>query len=136
MKKNLCRSNCVLLVLDGLLYICFSVYTVLGSYPLGNFITPDDTELQFIIILVYQFLFLFISKCISLKLKVDLSFRGAEIFTFVPKAVRVFGVVLSAILIIYSGIVKIHFTFSLMTAISVFSILLEFGITKMFRAAK
>lgn len=111
------------------------VYTVLGSYPIGSYITVDDIKIQLIAALIFEFVFFIISKIMSLKLKVDLSFKGKEIFNFVPKAVIISAVIIAVALIIYSLIVKINFEFAVMIIFMTFSILLEIGITRMFKTA-
>lgn len=113
--------------------IWFSAYTILGSYPLGNYITANDIEIQLIAVLIFEFVFFIISKLISLKLKIDISFKGKEILNFVPKSVVISAAVIADTLIIYSLIVKINFEFAVMIIIIAFSILLEIGITKMFK---
>lgn len=135
MNKILYFINCILLIINAVLGVCFSVYTILGSYPLGNYIATDDIEIQLIVALIFEFAFFIISKLISLKLNVDLSFKGKEILNFVPKAVMISAAVIAGALIIYSLIVKINFEFSVMIIVMTFSILLEIGITKMFKTA-
>lgn len=121
--------------MNAVLGVWFSVYTILGSYPLGSYITADDIEIQLIAALIFEFAFFIISKLISLKLNVDLSFKGKEILNFVPKAVMISAAVIAGTLIIYSLIVKINFEFAVMIIVMTFSILLEIGITKMFKTA-
>ena len=135
MNKVMYLIHCILLIINILLGIWFTVYTVLGSYPIGSYITADDIEIQLIAVLIFEFAFFIISKIISLKLKVDLSFKGKEIFNFVPKAVIISAVIIAAALIVYSLIVRINFEFAVMIIVMTFSILLEMGITKIFKTA-
>lgn len=127
--------NCILLFINVCLGIWFSAYTVLCSYPLGSYITADDIKIQLIAMIIFEFVFLIISKIISLKLKVDLSFKGKEILSFIPKAVIISAVIIAVALIIYSIIVKISFEFIIMIIVMTFSILLEIGITREFKIA-
>ncbi len=135
MNKAMYLIHCILLIINILLGIWFMVYTVLGSYPIGSYITVDDIKIQLIAALIFEFVFFIISKIMSLKLKVDLSFKGKEIFNFVPKAVIISAVIIAVALIIYSLIVKINFEFAVMIIFMTFSILLEIGITRMFKTA-
>lgn len=133
MKKIMYIMNCVLLIVNVILGIWFSAYTVLGSYPLGSYIIADDIEIQLIAVLIFEFVFFIISKIMSSKLKIDLSYKGKEIFNFVPKAVIISAVIITAALIVYSSIAKINFEFAIMIIVMTLSILLEIGITRMFK---
>lgn len=135
MNKIMYLIHCILLIINILLGVWFTVYTLLGSYPIGSYITADDIEIQLIAALIFEFAFFLISKIMSLKLKVDLSFKGKEIFNFVPKAVIISAVIIASALIVYSLIVKIHFEFAIMIIAMAFSILLEIGITRMLKTA-
>lgn len=135
MNKILYFINCILLIINAVLGIWFSIYTILGSYPFGSYITVDDIEIQLLTVLIFEFVFFIISKLISLKLKVDLSFKGKEVLNFVPKAVVISVSVIACTLIIYSLIIKINFEFAVMIIVIAFSILLEIGITRMFKTA-
>lgn len=135
MNKIMYLLNCILLIINAVLGIWFTVYTVLGTYPLGTYITADDIQIQLITILIFEFVFFIISKIMSLKLKIDLSFKGKEIFNFVPKAVIIAAVIIAASLIVYSLIVKINIEFAIMIIVMTFSVLLEIGITRMFKTA-
>ena len=135
MSKIIYLINCILLIVNVLLYIWFSIFTVLGTYPLGEYITKDDIEIQLTAALIFEFIFFIISKIMSLKLKIDLSFKGKEILNFIPKAVVILFVIIAMALIIYSIIVKINYEFIILIAVMTFSILLETGITKMFKIA-
>ncbi len=135
MSKIIYLINCILLIVNVLLYIWFSIFTVLGTYPLGEYITKDDIEIQLTAALIFEFIFFIILKIMSLKLKIDLSFKGKEILNFIPKAVVILFVIIAMALIIYSIIVKINYEFIILIAVMTFSILLETGITKMFKTA-
>lgn len=135
MNRIMYLIHCILLIINILLGIWFTVYTVLGSYPIGSYITADDIEIQLIAALIFEFAFFLISKIMSLKLKVDLSFKSKEIFNFVPKTVIISAVIIASALIVYYLIVKIHFEFAIMIITMAFSILLEIGITRMFKTA-
>lgn len=135
MNKAMYLIHCILLIINILLGIWFMVYTVLGSYPIGSYITVDDIKIQLIAALIFEFVFFIISKIMSLKLKVDLSFKGKEKFNFVPKAVIISAVIIVIALIVYSLIVKINIEFAIMIIVMTFSILLESGITRMFKTA-
>lgn len=69
MKKHLWIINLIFLVINLLLFLCFSVYTIIGSKPFGDFITDKDIEFQFVFSLIYQFIFFAISWIISKVLK-------------------------------------------------------------------
>lgn len=135
MNRIMYLINFILLIINVFLGIWFSVYTVLGSYPWGSYITSDDIEIQLIAALIFEFVFFIISKVMSMKLKVDLSFKGKEIFNFISKAVIISAVIIAAALIVYSLMVKINFQFAVMIIVMTFSILLEIGITRMFKTA-
>lgn len=135
MNRIMYLIHCILLIINVFLGVWFTVYTILGSYPIGSYITADDIEIQLIAALIFEFVFFIISKIMSLKLKVDLSFKGKEIFNFVPKAVIISAVIIASALIVYSLIVKIHIEFAIMIITMAFSILLEIGITRMLKTA-
>ncbi len=135
MNKIMYLIHCILLIINVFLSIWFTAYIVLGSYPIGSYITADDIKIQLIATLIFEFVFFIISKIMSLKLKVDLSFKGKEIFNFVPKAVIISAVIIVIALIVYSLIIKINIEFAVMIIVMTFSILLEIGITKMFKTA-
>ena len=135
MNKVMYLINFILLIINVLLGIWFTVYTVLGSYPIGSYITADDIEIQLIAALIFEFVFFIISKVMSMKLKVDLSFKGKEIFNFISKAVIILAVIIAVALIVYSLIVKINIEFTVMILVMILSILLEIGITRMFKTA-
>lgn len=135
MNKILYFINCILLIINAVLGVWFSVYTILGSYPLGSYITADDIEIQLITALIFEFVFFINSKLMSLKLKIDISFKGKEILNFVSKAVVISVAAIACTLIIYSLIIKINFEFAVMIIVIAFSILLEIGITRMFKTA-
>ena len=135
MNRIMYLIHCILLIINILLGVWFTAYTVLGSYPIGSYITVDDIEIQLIAALIFEFVFFIISKIMSLKLKVDLSFKGKEIFNFVPKAVIISAAIIAILLIAYALIVKINIEFAIMIIVMAFSILLEIGITRMFRTA-
>lgn len=135
MNKIMYLIHCILLIINILLGVWFTVYTLLGSYPIGSYITVDDIEIQLITALIFEFVFFIISKIMSLKLKVDLSYKRKEIFNFVPKTVIISAVIIASALIVYSLIVKIHFEFAIIIIAMAFSILLEIGITRMLKTA-
>lgn len=108
MRKVIYLMNCILLTVNVLLYIWFSIFTVLGTYSLGEYITADDIEIQLIAALIFEFIFFIISKIMSLKLKIDLSFKGKEILNFIPKAAVILFAIIAIALIIYSITVKIN----------------------------
>lgn len=133
MNKVMYLINYILLIFNALLGVWFTFYTILGSYPFGDYITADDIEIQLIAALIFEFVFFTISKIISLKLKVDLSFKGKEIFSFVPKAVVISALIIATTLIAYSFVIKINIEFAIMIIVMAFSILLEIGITRMYK---
>lgn len=133
MNKLIYLINCILLIINVFLGIWFTVYTVLGSYPIGSYIIADDIEIQLISALVFEFVFFIISKVMSSQLKIDLSFKGKEIFDFIPKAVVILAAIIDSALIVYSLIVEINIEFEVMIIVMTFSILLETGITGMFK---
>lgn len=133
MNKVMYLINYILLIINALLGVWFTFYTILGSYPFGDYITADDIEIQLIAALIFEFVFFTISKIISLKLKVDLSFKGKEIFSFVPKAVVISALIIATTLIAYSFVIKINIEFAIMIIVMAFSILLEIGITRMYK---
>lgn len=135
MNRIMYLIHCILLIINILLGVWFTAYTVLGSYPIGSYITVDDIEIQLIAALIFEFVFFIISKIMSLKLKVDLSYKGKEIFNFVSKTAIISAVIIAVALIVYSLIVKINIEFAIMIIVIAFSILLESGITRMFKTA-
>lgn len=135
MNKVIYLINYVLLIINAVLGVWFTAYTVLGSYPFGSYITNDDIQIQLIATFIFEFVYLIISKIMSLKLKIDLSFKGKEMFNFAPKAIIILAVIIAIALIVYSLIVKISIEFVIMIIVMIFSVLLEIGITRMFKTA-
>lgn len=133
MKKHLWIINLILLVINILLFIYFTVYTIIGSKPFGDFITDKDIEFQFIFSLIYQFIFFAISWIISKVLKKDLSYKGPDVIKLIPKPVILIVVVIIAAIIIYTSILKMSIMFLIMCIVMLFSILIQYGIIKYFR---
>lgn len=133
MKKHLWIINLILLVINILLFLYFTVYTIIGSKPFGDFITEKDIEFQFILSLIYEFIFFAISWIISKVLKKDLSFKGTDVIKLIPKPVILIVVVIISAIIIYISILKISIMFLIMCIVTLLSILLQYGIIKYFR---
>lgn len=133
MKKHLWIINLIFLVINLLLFLCFSVYTIIGSKPFGDFITDKDIEFQFVFSLIYQFIFFAISWIISKVLKKDLSYKGPDVIKLIPKPVILIVVVIIAAIIIYTSILKMSIMFLIMCIVMLFSILIQYGIIKYFR---
>lgn len=133
MKKIIFILNSILLTINFLLLIYFVVYTIIGSCPFNNFITNQDIQIQLVIALIFEFLFFIISKILSLIVKVDLSYKGTDVIKFVPKPILIIGIVIPLIITIYSIIVNINFEFIIMSIVMIFSIVLELGITHLFK---
>lgn len=133
MKKHLWIINLILLIINILLFLYFSVYTIISSKPFGNFITNKDIEFQFVFSLIYEFIFFAISWIISKVLNKDLSFKGTDVLKLIPKSfILIVGVIIAAI-IIYTFILKMSVMFLIMCIFMLFSILIEYGIIKYFR---
>lgn len=133
MKKHLWIINLIFLVINLLLFLCFSLYTIIGSKPFGDFITDKDIEFQFVFSLIYQFIFFAISWIISKVLKKDLSYKGPDVIKLIPKPVILIVVVIIAAIIIYTSILKMSIMFLIMCIVMLFSILIQYGIIKYFR---
>ncbi len=133
MKKHLWIINLIFLVINLLLFLCFSVYTIIGSKPFGDFITDKDIEFQFVFSLIYQFIFFAISWIISKVLKKDLSYKGPDVIKLIPKPVILIVVIIIAAIIIYTSILKMSIMFLIMCIVMLFSILIQYGIIKYFR---
>lgn len=133
MKKHLWIINLIFLVINLLLFLCFSVYTIIGSKPFGDFITDKDIEFQFVFSLIYQFIFFAISWIISKVLKKDLSYKGPDVIKLIPKPVILIVVVIIDAIIIYTSILKMSIMFLIMCIVMLFSILIQYGIIKYFR---
>lgn len=133
MKKVIYIINSVLLISNILLFVLFVIYTLAGFRPFGSYTTDKDIEFQLLVTLIFEFLFFTLSKLFSLILKIDLSFKGTEILNLVPRTVMFLVVILALFLIVYSIIIRINIEFIVTIVVMVFSILLEFGITKMFK---
>lgn len=133
MKKHLWIINLILLVINILLFLYFTVYTIIGSKPFGDFITEKDIVFQFILSLIYEFIFFAISWIISKVLKKDLSFKGTDVIKLIPKPVILIVVVIISAIIIYISILKISIMFLIMCIVTLLSILLQYGIIKYFR---
>lgn len=130
MKKHLWIINLILLVINILLFLFFTVYTIIGSKPFGDFITDKDIEIQLIISIIYEFVYFAISVIISKVLKKDLSFKGPNVIKLIPKPViLIVGVIIAAI-IIYISILKISIMFLIMCIVMLFSILIQYGTVK------
>lgn len=133
MKKHLWIINLIFLVINLLLFLCFSVYTIIGSKPFGDFITDKDIEFQFVFSLIYQFIFFAISWIISKVLKKDLSYKGPDVIKLIPKPVILIVVIIIAAIIICTSILKMYIIFLIMCIVMLFSILIQYGIIKYFR---
>lgn len=120
MKKHLWIINLIFLVINLLLFLCFSVYTIIGSKPFGDFITDKDIEFQFVFSLIYQFIFFAISWIISKVLKKDLSYKGPDVIKLIPKPVILIVVIIDAI-IIYTSILKMSIMFLIMCIVMLFT---------------
>lgn len=133
MTKHLWIINLILLIINILLFLYFSAYTIIGSKPFGNFITNKDIEFQFVFSLIYEFIFFAISWIISKVLNKDLSFKGTDVFKLIPKSfILIVGVIIAAI-IIYTFILKMSVMFLIMCIVMLFSILIQYGIIKYFQ---
>lgn len=130
MKKHLWIINLILLVINILLFLYFTVYTIIGTKPFGDFITDKDIEIQLIISIIYEFVYFAISVIISKVLKKDLSFKGPDVIKLIPKPViLIVGVIIAAI-IIYTSILKMSIMFLIMCIVMLFSILIQYGTVK------
>lgn len=133
MKKVIFTGNASLLAMNILLFVCFAVYTVAGSSPFHDFTSSRDIQIQFIIALIFEFAFFAVSKLLSIIIKADLSFKGTDVLKLVPKSVLITVISAASVITLYSVIVKINFEFVIMTVFMAFSILLETGITALFK---
>lgn len=131
MKKHLWIINLILLVINILLFLYFTVYIIIGSYPVGNYIRDNDISMQLIIALVYEFCFVFVSIFISKVLKKDLSFKGTDVLKFTPKIITVVISIIAFALVLYTLVSGISAEFAVMVVVMLFSILLELCITIM-----
>lgn len=136
MKKILPPVNLILLVVNIVLFIFFTVYTVMGTNPFGSYMTDSFIQIQLVIALIYEFLFFIESIIISKVLKKDLSYKGVDVLELVPKPVFAVFVVLGLVLVIVTAVLKISAEFAVMEIFMLFSILLEIGITKLFFKSK
>lgn len=133
MTKHLWIINLILLIINILLFLYFSAYTIIGSKPFGNFITNKDIEFQFVFSLIYEFIFFAISWIISKVLNKDLSFKGTDVLKLIPKSfILIVGVIIAAI-IIYTFIFKMSVMFLVMFIVMLFSILIQYGIIQYFQ---
>lgn len=130
MKKHLWIINLIFLVINILLFLYFTVYTIIGSKPFGNFITNKDIEFQFIFFLIYEFVCFAISLIISKVLKKDLSFKGTDVIKLIPKPIILIVGVIIVSLFIYNSIYKISVVFLIMCIVMLFSIIIQYGIVK------
>lgn len=133
MKKHLWIINLIFLVINILLFIYFTVYTIIGSKPFGDFITDKDIEIQLIISIIYEFVYFAISVIISKILKKDLSYKGIDVFILIPKKFIAIICILALVIIIYSVIAGISSEFIIMIAFMLFSITLQIGLIKCLR---
>lgn len=136
MRKNLWLINLLLLIINILLFIYFSLYTILGSNPIGSYITEDVLSLQLIFALFYEFFFFAVSLIISKVLKKDLSYKGADVLRLVPKIIAILIILLAIALIAHTVIFKIGIEFVVTVIVMLFSIVIEIGITKLFFITK
>lgn len=136
MKKCFGFINLLLLIINIALFICFSVYTILGSNPAGSYITEEILDFQLIIALLYEFFFFAVSLIISKVLKKDLSYKGADFLRHVPKIISICTALLAVGLIAYTVIFKIGIEFGVTVIVMLFSIVIEIGITKLFFITK
>lgn len=133
MKRNLWIINLFVLIINTILFLVFAVYTILGSTPAGNYVTNYEIEFQLIFALIFEFSFFAVSLIISKILKIDLSFKGRDFLKLVPKTVALLVILVGVFLIAYTAIFNISAEFAVMTSFMLFSILLQIGITKLFR---
>lgn len=132
MKKNLWIINLLLLIINIALFTYFSVYTILGSNPVGSYITEETLSLQLVFAIIYEFVFFTVSTIISKVLKKDLSFKGADVLRLVSKIIAILIILIGICLIIYSIVFKLGAEFLVTVIVMQFSIILEIGITKLF----
>lgn len=76
MKKCFRFINLLLLIINIALFICSSVYTILGSNSAGSYITEEILDFQLIFALLYEFFFFAVSLIISKVLKKRLVLQG------------------------------------------------------------
>lgn len=131
MKKHLWIINLILLIINILLFLYFTVYTIIGSYPIGNYINDNELSMQLVIALIYEFCFVIVSLFISKVLKKDLSFKGPDVFKFAPKLVTIAMRIIAFALVLYTLVFDISAEFAVMVAVMLFSIFLELCITMM-----
>lgn len=135
MKKGLYLLNLILLIINGLTLILFSVSAVAGSEKCFNFITDGDIQIMLFAAIAFELIYIIISKIISVVLKVDLTYKGEDSFDFIPKSLIISAIIIGVVLIAVSIILNIHYGFIITVMIMLFSILLEFGITMEFKNA-
>ena len=133
MKKTIYIINKILLLLNIILFIYFIIYTILGTYPLGNYISSDDINFQLVLSLIFEFTSIFITTLLSLIIKIDLSYKGKEILNFISTPLLFFIIIATMLTIIYSIAIKINIKFIIMIIVMSTFILLESGITRMFK---
>lgn len=132
MKKVLPWLNLIFLILNAVLFCFFTVYTVLGVKPFGAYVTEDFIQTQLLIALAFELVCFAVSYLISKVLKKDLSFKGPDVFKFVPKPMVLAAVILGVAAVFYTVITKISSQFVVTVIFMGFSILIEIGITKYF----
>lgn len=128
MKKHLWIINLILLIINILLFLYFTVYTIIGSKPFGNFITNNDINFQLVSVLIYEFLYFTVSIFISMILKKDLSYKGPDVLKLVPKPMILLVSIISITIIIYTFIFKVSGKFIIMCITMLISFLVQYGI--------
>lgn len=110
------------------IFIFFTIFSVINS-------SVSISELEFLLIvsLVYFFGSILKSVVFSKILKLDLSYKGPNIFEYVHKVFKLIWFVVFLIIAIISLIYKIHYYFILASIVNCFSITLQFSIIKYFK---
>ena len=139
MKKFVTKA---ILFIEGLFLIVQAVYfsifitlTVISSPPIKA--SPDENldmflEANLVILLIYLFASAMKSVIFSKILKLDLSYKGPDTFDFIPKYLKLSGLILFALIAIYSLIFHIHYYFIITCAFTTFSIIIQFSVIKYF----
>lgn len=116
-------------------FLIFFVLTVISSPPIKA--SPDENldiflEANLVILLVFLFVSVIKSVIFSKILKLDLSYKGPDTFDFISKWLKLSGLILFALIAIYSLIFHIHYYFIITCAFTIFSILYQFSVIKYF----
>lgn len=139
MKKHITKA---ILFIEGLFltvqtvyFLIFYALTIISSALVKESDDANGLEANLIILLVFLFASALKSVIFSKILKLDLSYKGPDTLDFLPKWLKLSGLILFVFTVIYSLIFHIHHYFIITCAFTILSILIQFSVIKYFSKA-